>query len=176
MADMTRERALELVSRALSAYTQGGGAVELDEITTVINVIKRGVTSVMTQGEWLRRRERWRREQLSADRQRGRIEGQLMTVELYLLRLTEMGLSRERIIEMLNDDMIGYDQLTAYAAQRSGEASQSPVTAGELFTPSSRHKITLQQLITAVRSRGGALSSIITLEADGEPVYIHLNG
>lgn len=123
------ERARQVIADAMLDYAKAGKVSLLD-----IELLQRTVVSparpYMSQKEWMQRQERWmsRPEGISDERMLGRIEGQLMAYEMYLLRLTGMSLSHEKVIEMLGADISQHEMLADYASDKL-ERKQAP--AGE---------------------------------------------
>ncbi len=123
--DISPDRARQVIADAMLDYAKAGKVSLMD-----IELLQRTVVSParpwMGHKEWMQRSERWSAEEISDERMRGRIEGQLQAYEMYLLRLTGMGLSHERIIEMLGDDIKSHEMLADYAAEKAQRKQTAP--------------------------------------------------
>ncbi len=133
------DRAREVIADAMLDYAKAGKVSLMD-----IELLQRTVVSParpwMGQKEFMQRQERWGAEEISDERMRGRIEGQLQAFEMYLLRLTGMGLSHERIIEMLGNDIKSHEMMADYAADKQErKQGQAVCAAPECAHPLSEH-------------------------------------
>lgn len=111
-SEINAGRAIQVITDAMLAWSQAGNVALLD-IKPLMDTVLRNAPH-MTSLEWQQRALRWNAK-LSPDRRLGRIEGQLMAAEMYLLRLTGLGMSRERVIDMLADDIRTLEMLIEHA-------------------------------------------------------------
>lgn len=103
-----------------------------DDTVTIIGRLNPAAFSRMTRPqpylsemEWAKRSARWANGELSDERALGRLEGQLMSTEMYLVRATGMGLSLGRIIEMLGSDASNLEMLVTYQQEKINESKEA---------------------------------------------------
>lgn len=100
--EISKDRAMRVITEAMLAWSQAGNVNLLDVKPLMYTVLRNA--PYMTSLEWQQRSARWNAK-LSDERRLGRLEGMLMSAEMYLHRLTGLGMSRERCIELLADDI-----------------------------------------------------------------------